>query len=145
MGESADYLFNVCENSKLIITDSSPEKTGKITVTKLNEDYDSVFVVENNAVLQLDGGTILGNSDDDCRLVTVEEGTFIMNGGSLTGNVYDGDGAAVYINEGSFIMNGGDDDVCKYCGKVHPGNLLGEFTKFFHKIAYFFAHLFGKM
>lgn len=129
-GESADYLFTVCENAKLIITDSSSDKSGSIAVTKLYEDYDTIFAVEEDAVLQLDGGTVYGNSDDDCRLVTVEDGTFIMNGGSLRGNYYDGDGAAVYVNEGSFIMNGGDisdntakriklSNYCNYGGAVY--------------------------
>lgn len=37
-----------------------------------------------------------------------------------------------------------DNNRCKYCGQVHEG-FLGKFIGFFHKIAYFFAHLFGKM
>lgn len=36
-------------------------------------------------------------------------------------------------------------DVCKYCGKIHPANIVGRFIQFFHNVAYFFAHLFGKM
>lgn len=35
-------------------------------------------------------------------------------------------------------------DVCKYCNQVHPNDFVGRFIKFFHNIAYFFAHLFGK-
>ena len=36
-------------------------------------------------------------------------------------------------------------DVCKYCHQVHENNFIGKITKFFHSVAYFFAHLFGKM
>ncbi|MBQ7638009.1 MAG: hypothetical protein IJS90_03810, partial [Clostridia bacterium] len=37
-----------------------------------------------------------------------------------------------------------DENICKFCGQVHEG-FWGKFVGFFHKIAYFFAHLFGKM
>ena len=33
---------------------------------------------------------------------------------------------------------------CRYCGKTHKGS-SAWLVKFFHEIAYFFAHLFGKM
>lgn len=36
------------------------------------------------------------------------------------------------------------DNKCKYCGEDHGTSFLGRFVAFFHKIAYFFAHLFGK-
>ena len=32
---------------------------------------------------------------------------------------------------------------CKYCGKIHGSSFSSQFTKFFHTIAYFWAHLFG--
>ena len=38
----------------------------------------------------------------------------------------------------------GTSNVCKYCGQIHPNTFVGRFIKFFHSIAYFFAHLFGK-
>ena len=34
---------------------------------------------------------------------------------------------------------------CKYCDTVHPNTFIGNITKFFHAVLYFFAHLFGKM
>ena len=37
-----------------------------------------------------------------------------------------------------------DANRCKYCGRVHTG-FFGAFVRFFHRIAYFFAHLFGRM
>ncbi len=36
-----------------------------------------------------------------------------------------------------------ESNACKWCGKIHTG-FFGKFVGFFHKIAYFFAHLFGK-
>ena len=34
---------------------------------------------------------------------------------------------------------------CKFCGKNHGTSFFGKLIAFFHKIAYFFAHLFGRM
>ena len=36
------------------------------------------------------------------------------------------------------------EELCKYCHKPHTG-FFGKIVGFFHNIAYFFAHLFGKM
>jgi len=38
-----------------------------------------------------------------------------------------------------------DSTKCKYCGKVHGDSFIEVMIKFFHKIFYFFAKLFGKM
>ncbi len=35
------------------------------------------------------------------------------------------------------------DKTCAYCGKVHPNNIIGMITSFFHSIAYIFARIFG--
>ncbi len=44
--------------------------------------------------------------------------------------------------------NGGNtdsgDNLCKWCGKDHSGNFWQRIVGFFHKILYFFAHLFGR-
>ena len=50
-------------------------------------------------------------------------------------------GCGTYL--GGSSTPGEQGDICKYCGKVHTGP-LGGLLKFFHNIAYFFAHLFGK-
>lgn len=58
-----------------------------------------------------------------------------------------GDGLCdVCHNEVGDSQGGSSDDGnrCKYCGQVHEG-FWGKIVGFFHKIAYFFAHLFGKM
>lgn len=55
----------------------------------------------------------------------------------------DGDGFC--DNCDSEVKNGTTNrNACKYCGQVHEG-FWGKFVGFFHKIVYFFAHLFGKM
>ena len=107
VGDSADYIFNISGGGSLTVKDSSEAKNGKILVTRVYEDYEEVIIVNEGGKLTLDSGTLQGNEDDDCRLIAVESGTFIMNGGSVTGNTYNGDGAGIYINEGSFTMNGG--------------------------------------
>ena len=53
----------------------------------------------------------------------------------------DGDGYCDY-GCGTQIEN---PNACKYCHRVHGSSFGERFTAFFHKIAYFFAHLFGKM
>ncbi len=106
-GEDADYMFNILSGSSMTVMDSSEAQNGRIAATRVYEDYEEVILVSKNANFTLESGTLQGNEDDDCRLVAVEYGTFTMNGGSVTGNTYDGDGAGVYVNEGTFIMNGG--------------------------------------
>lgn len=39
--------------------------------------------------------------------------------------------------------NGDADKLCKWCGKDHSGSFWQRIVGFFHKIFYFFAHLFG--
>ena len=41
-------------------------------------------------------------------------------------------------------MTGSEQNLCPYCHKTHTGPMAG-FVGFFHKIIYFFKHLFGKM
>ena len=38
-----------------------------------------------------------------------------------------------------------NENLCRFCGKDHSGNLWQKFVGFTHKILYFFAHLFGVM
>lgn len=38
-----------------------------------------------------------------------------------------------------------DSAKCKYCGKVHGDSFIEVIVRFFHKICYFFARIFGKM
>ena len=53
-------------------------------------------------------------------------------------NAYGGDSAAL---ETTVTVT---EDGCPYCNEPHEG-FIGFFTLIFHKIAYFFAHLFGQM
>ena len=107
-GTDSDYMFNILKGSSMTVMDSSEAQNGRIVVTRVYEDYDDTIIVNDGGRLILESGKLQGNEDDDCRLVAVEYGTFVMNGGSVTGNAYDGDGAGVYVNEGTFIMNGGN-------------------------------------
>ena len=59
----------------------------------------------------------------------------------LNGDGYCDYGCGTYLGESS--TSEGQGDTCKYCGKVHTGS-FGGIIKFFHNIAYFFAHLFGR-
>ena len=59
-----------------------------------------------------------------------------------TGNHVDGNGDGKCDNCGAKI-NGQDDGLCKWCGKDHSGSFRQKIVGFFHRIFYFFAHLFG--
>ena len=107
VGKESEYIFNILSGSTMTIKDTSEAQNGRIIATKVNEDYEEAILVSKGGKLTLESGILQGNEDEDCRIVTVESGTFTMNGGSVTGNTYDGNGAGIYINEGSFTMNGG--------------------------------------
>jgi uncharacterized protein YjdB len=76
-----------------------------------------------DGTFMMKGGTISGNSGSNGGGVHVSRGTFTMDGGTIAGN---GDtshyGGGVYVNEpeGAFIMNGGSitDNEGKYGGGV---------------------------
>ena len=96
-------------NGNLTITDTSDEKKGTIT-GGYNNDNGGGIIVNENASFIMDGGTISGNSTtEDGGGVYLEEDakTFIMNGGAITGNSATVDGGGVGVNDGTFTMNGG--------------------------------------
>ena len=78
---------------------------------------------------------------NDVELGQNPDGTYTIPGGT--------DYVKINVNPVTTTDNGGSGShtstggVCKYCGKVHPGNLWGMIVAFFHAIFYFFKHLFG--
>lgn len=46
---------------------------------------------------------------------------------------------------GSMLSEVPPEDLCPYCQKPHDHTSIGQLTLFFHRIIYFFVHLFGKM
>ena len=78
---------------------------------------------------------------NDKELKQNADGTYTIPGGK--------DYAKININPVATATDDGGSgsshtaSVCKYCGKVHPGNFWGAIVGFFHAIFYFFKHLFG--
>ena len=60
-------------------------------------------------------------------------------------NVCDRCGEKIGEPFGGEDQGGENDGLCKYCGKDHSGSFWQRIVGFFHRILYFFAHLFGKM
>lgn len=54
-----------------------------------------------------DGVQLIGKQNNTRRLITVDGGTFIMNGGSIRNNKASSNGGGVDIQKGKFIMNYG--------------------------------------
>ncbi|MCQ2530062.1 MAG: InlB B-repeat-containing protein [Lachnospiraceae bacterium] len=125
IGDDADFIFSVEDGASLTIKNTTDKDQGTIYISHdhINEDYDQLIYVDQDSSFTLEGGTLMGNDDVDCRIVYVDNGLFIMKGGSLTYNVFDysflplitGGGGAVCVigdgntenNRGRFIMYGG--------------------------------------
>ncbi|MCQ2530063.1 MAG: InlB B-repeat-containing protein [Lachnospiraceae bacterium] len=123
IGDDAYSIFSVEDGASLTIRNTTDKDRGTIYITTLYEDYTELIYVGEDSSFTLEGGTLKGNEDEDCRLVTVDYGLFTMKGGLLCNNVFDdsvfpvitGGGGAVFVrgdgntgnNRGRFIMNGG--------------------------------------
>ena len=80
---------------------------------RTDERPDGVHVFGAGAQFFLHGGTISGNRNDQSGGgVCVSNGTFTMDGGTITGNYYQGEstgGGGVYVSGGAtFLMSGGE-------------------------------------
>ncbi|GHV77717.1 hypothetical protein AGMMS49942_25380 [Spirochaetia bacterium] len=77
----------------------------------VGNEYPLVYVGDSAEFVMYDG-TITGNTyskeGEDCAGggVNVENGTFTMKGGTISGNTADA-GGGVYVEEGTFTMSGG--------------------------------------
>lgn len=92
-----------------------------LTKTEADEKFDAVFRIETGGNLTITDnsadrrGTILGadcrkagsGKGDDTSLIAVVGGTLNLTGGTLTGNLSNGNGGAVYVSNGTFNMSGG--------------------------------------
>ncbi|MBR6259606.1 MAG: S-layer homology domain-containing protein [Oscillospiraceae bacterium] len=96
----------------LTITDSSAEKTGKITGgnNQYNagryDNYGGGVYVGAAGEFTLEGGTITGSKATAGDGVYIDGGSFTMKGGSITGNTGTVSGVSAR-NNGSFTMSGG--------------------------------------
>ena len=107
-----DSFFSVKSGSAMNL--GNPRMVGSITLDGGN-DYDipsaneSLIYMEYSKLNMYDGVTLMNNSNGGTcgGAITVDEaGTFVMYGGTISGNYADG-GGAVFVNGGSFEMHGG--------------------------------------
>ena len=137
MAEMYFLTANQPEQSNLVlikgsISESFAEATetndGRIVVTGLNnitaflKDNDGKVISEANAYVN-DGASVHILVDNNEKTITAQIST---------------------TETTTEEQNVQHSSICKYCGKTHSG-FGGSIILFFHEIAYFFAHLFGKM
>jgi len=85
-----------------------------------------VYVI--NGTFNMNGGTISGNKSSYGGGVYVSSSTFNMSGGTISSNTIRGSGGGVHVEGGTFTMSGGtiSDNVSGYGGGVYVTN--GTFT-----------------
>ena len=96
------------------LTDCSAEETGKFTSSYsyqgVKVSADAAFTLWRGSISKFSAATD-SSSPTSSRSgggVHVEDGTFTMNGGSITGcTAYSGSGGGVYVEDGTFLMNDG--------------------------------------
>jgi hypothetical protein len=68
------------------------------------------FTVSSGVTLTLEQGVVLqGRSANTGSLIKIDGGTFVMNGGKISGNTLNSaSGGGVYVNSGTFTMNVGE-------------------------------------
>jgi len=81
-GQETRRLIGLAAGKELSITDC--QGTGLLTGG--NRDYGSAISIRDNAVLNLYGGRISGNSNNHDGAVYIARGTFNMYGGEISGN-----------------------------------------------------------
>ena len=105
--ENLDEVIYIGQNTSLAITDcQTGDAMGKITHKKNTAGQGVV----NEGSFTLYGGNITGNSRIDSGAGVNNDGTFTMYGGAITNNKakdsYSGGG--VFVNGGTFTMSGGE-------------------------------------
>ena len=115
--ETGSYAPGVVVNKNVSasITDCSDEGTGKLTATDGHQGVSvtsgGTFTLWRGSLSKFIAATrssSLTSYRSGGGVHVYEDGTFIMNGGSITGcTAYGGNGGGVYVADGTFIMNGG--------------------------------------
>jgi hypothetical protein len=77
---------------------------GSEKVIQNNVTTESLFTIRNDVILILDNIILKTTGNNRSYPINIEGGTFIMNGGKISGNRDIG----VRINDGTFIMNSGE-------------------------------------
>ena len=102
-------LFRVLAGCELTLDGTGG---GNITISGGGLGHSSLVLVENGKLIMYDGVTLTNNSISSKNFdtrgggVTVDKGTFTMNGGTISGNSAQS-GGGVRILSGTFTKNGG--------------------------------------
>ena len=152
--DGAFSVITVDKGGKLTLTDSAPTAEHYFTVG--NDGLWTLTDTMTETTKTVTGGVITGGTGMDCGEdmgtngggVYVNEGTFTMSGGTITGNKVtpsedgfsNGFGGGVYVNEGTFTMSGGTitgntadaGSVCVYDGTftMSGGNITGNTARY---------------
>ncbi|GHU48458.1 hypothetical protein FACS1894200_05580 [Spirochaetia bacterium] len=78
----------------------------QITLTGLASNSNRLVVVDGGTFI-LDGGTLSGNKVSEGAAVYVQSGTFTMVKGTISGNTASSNGGGVYVKSGTFTMQDG--------------------------------------
>jgi hypothetical protein len=99
-GTESDATFNG-ENKKVRLT-------GTGTVSLLSSSKGSIVRTKANQTFIIDGPTLVGMSDNDKAVVYVDGGGAELRSGVIRGNTTKGiNGGGVWVNDGTFEMSGG--------------------------------------
>ena len=129
----------------------STEGLQRITISGNIAKKDVVLKEKNNdvSITGLNQLTITV-SDDETDIVSDEISVEVVDGRDVT-IIVDEKEATIctdFDNQAPEEQTSPEEDttnLCKFCGKNHENTFWGRLISFFHKVAYFFAHLFGKM
>jgi len=104
VGHTSNYVFNI-SSGMVDICDCA----GGGSIDATGKAGRSIFNVRAGATLSIYGGTFTGRSASAKAGAVSAAGTFIMHGGSITGNTGTAENVpgAVVVEGGEFIMNGG--------------------------------------
>lgn len=107
------HLFTVSNNAKLIL-----DAGATLQNSDIQSGYGAAINVDRNGVLVMhNGSSILNNAARSSAAVCLQNGTFEMNGGVISGNYSSVHAGAVYV-AGDMMMNGGviQNNVAGYVG-----------------------------
>jgi len=110
--EAAPYISLSYNNLQVNVTLKGSGAERRVRYEVQNPSY-PLFTVSTGVTFTLeDGVSLVGLQNNSKPLINIDGGTFIMNGGSISGNTisysreYSG-GGGVLLNSGAFIMNSG--------------------------------------
>ncbi|MBQ7202929.1 MAG: hypothetical protein IJS03_02800 [Eubacterium sp.] len=110
-------VLTINKNVSLELNDSNPERIHYITLSDYRgtavSNSGETSVSNGNGVIKVTGGYLTGGflnnsgSHDKCGAGVFNWGTFVMNGGSIVGNIMQNNSGGGIRNSGFFTMNDG--------------------------------------